>query len=65
MKNFLKGWRTAIFNIAVIIAGLAQYVDLINIIAPQYTPLVILVIGVANLILRYLTDTPIGVSVKQ
>jgi hypothetical protein len=65
MKNFLKGWRTTLFNVAVIIAGLAQYVDLINIIAPQYTPLVLLAVGVANLVLRYLTDTPMGVSVKQ
>jgi hypothetical protein len=65
MKNFLKGWKTTIFNIAVILAGLAEYVDLINMIAPEYTPLVLLVVGVANLVLRYLTDTPIGVSVKQ
>lgn len=65
MKNFLKGWKTTIFNIAVILAGLAEYVDLINIIAPEYTPLVLLVVGVANLVLRYLTDTPICVSVKQ
>ena len=65
MKNFLKGWKTTVFNIAVILAGLAEYVDLINMIAPEYTPLVLLVVGVANLVLRYLTDTPIGVSVKQ
>lgn len=60
MKNFLKGWKTTIFNIAVILAGLAEYIDLINMIAPEYTPLVLLVVGVANLVLRYLTDTPIG-----
>jgi hypothetical protein len=64
MKNFLKGWKTTIFNIAVILAGLAEYVDLINTLAPEYTPLVLLVVGVANLVLRYLTDTPMGVSVK-
>ena len=65
MKNFLKGWRTTIFNIAVILAGLAEYVDLVNMIAPEYTPLVLLVVGVANLVLRYLTDTPMGVTVKE
>lgn len=65
MKNFLKGWRTTIFNIAVILAGLAEYVDIINMIAPEYTPLILLVVGVANLVLRYLTDTPVGVSVKE
>ncbi len=65
MKNFLKGYRTILFNIATIIVGLAEYTDLINMIAPEYTPLLLLVVGVSNLVLRYLTDTPMGVAAKE
>lgn len=60
--NFLKGYKTVIFNTATIIAGLAQYVGLIQVVAPQYLPLVLLGVGIANLVLRFLTDTAVGVS---
>jgi hypothetical protein len=63
--NFLTGYKTVIFNTATVIAALAQYMDLVQIVAPQSMPLALLVIGVANLVLRYMTTTPIGVSTTE
>jgi hypothetical protein len=60
--NFLKGYRTIIFNVAVILAGLAEVADVISIVAPGSEPLVLLIVGIANLVLRYLTDTKVGES---
>jgi hypothetical protein len=63
--DFLKGYKTVIFNSATAAAALAQYTDLVQIVAPEYVPLALLVVGIANLVLRYLTTTPIGVSTIQ
>jgi hypothetical protein len=63
--NFLKGYKTVVFNSATAVAALAQYTDLVQVVAPEYVPLALLVVGVANLVLRYLTTTPIGVSTTQ
>lgn len=63
--NILKGYRTIIFNTATVIAGLSEMIGVINIIAPGYEAVVLLAVGVANLVLRYLTDTSVGVSVKE
>ena len=60
--NFLKGYRTIIFNVATVVAALAELTDLINVVSPEYSSIVLLAVGVANLILRYLTDTPVGVT---
>lgn len=60
--NFLKGYRTVLFNAATVVASLAELTHLIDVVAPGSGPLVLLAVGVANLILRYLTTTPIGVS---
>jgi hypothetical protein len=60
--NFLKGYRTVLFNLATVLAGLAELTGVISVISPGSEPLVLLVVGVANLVLRYLTDTPLGVA---
>jgi hypothetical protein len=60
--NFLKGYRTIIFNVAVILAGLAEITDVISIVVPGSEPLVLLIVGIANLVLRYFTDTKVGNS---
>jgi hypothetical protein len=60
IKKFLKGYRTVIFNTAVFVASLAEYIDLINVVSPEATPLIVLLIALANLILRFMTDTPVG-----
>jgi hypothetical protein len=62
MLNFIKGWKTMIFNLSVIIVSLADYVDVINVIAPEYAPLFMLFVGFGNAVLRYFTDTPVGVA---
>jgi hypothetical protein len=63
--DFLKGYRTVVFNIAVILAGLAELVGVINVVAPGSEALVLLIVGIANVVLRYLTDTPVGVSIVE
>lgn len=60
--NFLKGYKTIIFNVATIIAALAEMTDLISVVAPGSEATVLLAVGVANLVLRYLTTTPVGTS---
>jgi hypothetical protein len=62
MKIKFKGWRTVAFSVAVILAGLAELTDAVNIIAPEYSGLLLLLTGLGTLILRYLTDTPVGVD---
>lgn len=59
-----KGWKTVIFSVAVMLAGLGEMVDIINIISPETSGLVLLLAGIGTLVLRYLTDTPLGVSEK-
>ena len=57
--NFLKGYKTVIFNALVIVASLAQYLDMLQLIKPEYVPLATLAIGIANTALRWGTDTGI------
>jgi hypothetical protein len=61
----LQGYRTAIFATAVILAGLGEMTDIINVVSPELGGLVLLLSGIGTLILRYLTTTPIGVSNKE
>lgn len=63
--KLLKGYRTTAIAVATVLAGLAEMVGVIDVVAPGSEGLVMLIAGIAGLVLRYLTDTPIGVSVKQ
>jgi len=63
--HFLKGYRTTIFNALTVLAGLAELVNIINVVAPGNEALIMLVVGVANLVLRFMTDTAVGVSTKD
>jgi hypothetical protein len=57
--TFLKGFRTFIFSVATILVGIAEYLEIINLISPEYAPLALLFVGIGNLVLRYMTDTPV------
>jgi tellurite resistance protein TehA-like permease len=57
--TFLKGFRTIIFSVATILVGIAEYLEIINLIAPEYAPLALLLVGIGTLILRFVTDTPV------
>lgn len=57
--NVLKGYKTVIFNIAVFVAGLVQILDLVQLVAPEYVPAVTLAVALANVVLRWGTDTGI------
>jgi hypothetical protein len=60
--DFLKGYRTILFNLATIVASLVELVGVIDVIAPGAGPAILLAAGVANLVLRWLTDTAIGTN---
>jgi len=57
--EFLKGYKTVIFNSLVAVASIAQYLDLLQIVKPEYVPVATLAVGIANLVLRWGTDTGI------
>jgi hypothetical protein len=61
--NFLKGYRTLIFNLATSVAALAEFYDVINVVSPQNAPLVLLAVTIANVVLRYFTTTPVAEKV--
>jgi hypothetical protein len=63
--TFLKGYRTIIFNFAAILAGLGELSGLINVVAPGSEALVLLIVGFANVVLRYLTDTAVGTPATE
>jgi hypothetical protein len=60
--NFLKGYRTLLFNTATIIASLAEIVGAVDVVAPGSGPAILLAAGIANVVLRYLTDTAVGTN---
>ena len=56
----MKGWRTILFNIASIVASLgAAIVDIVPNSAAEY---VVAAVSIANLILRFITNTSVGKS---
>jgi hypothetical protein len=65
----LKGWRTVAINaflaiaalIAEILAALAGF-DWSTIVSPMWLPWVLIGVTVLNIVLRWLTTTPVGVA---
>lgn len=58
----MKGFRTIISNGLVVLAGIVAYLDmagLSSILPPKYAWLPVAV-GVLNIVLRYMTTTPVG-----
>ena len=58
--DFLKGYRTIVFNVATVVVALAEMTDVFNVVAPGSGPTILLAVGIANLVLRFLTTTPVG-----
>ncbi len=56
----MKGYRTLLVNAAVALVGVAQSFDWTTVVAPNRVGLVLTGIGVVNMVLRALTDTPVG-----
>lgn len=56
----MKGYKTLIFNAAVAAFGTLDATVLGGVIPTEYLPTVIAVIGAVNMILRALTNTPLG-----
>jgi hypothetical protein len=62
MLSFLKGWRTVIVNGIVILAAIIAYLNdsaLAGFLPPKYA-WVPIAIGVANIIMRSITNTGVG-----
>jgi len=58
MPKFLKGYRTIIFSIATILVSLAELSNFVDVVSPQYTPIILLLVGIGNFLLRLVTTTP-------
>jgi hypothetical protein len=50
------------FSVAVMLTGLAELTEAVSIVAPEYTGVLLLLVGIGTLILRYLTDTAVGID---
>lgn len=57
----LKGWKTILFNTATIVVAGAQAVDP-TILGPQGMIVTTIIAALGNMILRTLTNTPVGKS---
>lgn len=55
----LKGWKTILLNVLVLVAGLTQTSGIMTIVPEQYMPYAIAAVGVANVILRLVTTTAV------
>lgn len=58
----MKGWKTIIFGVLVAGLGAVQAADLATVVPQQWVGLVMTGIGAVVMILRSVTDTPIGKS---
>lgn len=62
-RDFLRGWRTRIFAVAVFLLGVLDTVDpymLAGLFGAKYYGLVIMAIGLLSYLLREVTSTPPG-----
>lgn len=56
----MKGWRTIIFNLLVAIFGALEAFRWIDIVPAEWVPIVIAAVGLINVWLRKVTNTPVG-----
>lgn len=56
----MKGWRTIAFGAIVAALGSVQAADLVTVIPADYSSIAMSVIGVAIMILRGVTNGPVG-----
>ena len=56
----MKGWRTLGLNLAITGFGVLEATDWTAVIGDEKAGLALAAIGVANIVLRTLTNTPVG-----
>lgn len=56
----MKGWRTLIANILFAIVPIMELSELRDVLPDDWLPYYALVVVLANMLLRYLTTTPVG-----
>lgn len=56
----LKGYRTLLVNALLMIIPLLEMTELHAVLPPDYLPWVLFAAAVGNIVLRLLTDTPVG-----
>jgi len=59
MFNSLKGWKTFIANMAVLVAGAAEWVGVNVPLIPEEGGVAMIALAVVNLVLRFMTESPI------
>lgn len=56
----MKGWRTLAINLAIAVFGVLEAADWTALLGSSSAGLVVTGIGIANMILRSITTTPVG-----
>lgn len=58
----MKGWRTLLANGLIVVAGIVAYLDMAGLsgILPARYAWLPVAVGVLNIVLRYMTTTPVG-----
>jgi hypothetical protein len=62
MLRFTKGWKTVTFNILATAVPLLELTELQGIVPEDYLPHYVLGVALANMVLRALTTTPMGIK---
>jgi hypothetical protein len=58
--DMIKGYRTVVYAVAVMLVGIGELTDLITVISPEYAGLALLLSGIGTLLMRYITTTAVG-----
>ncbi|MDK9698481.1 MAG: hypothetical protein OEL76_19070 [Siculibacillus sp.] len=61
----MKGYRTLALNLAAAVLGVLIATDWADLAGPTTAGLIVTGLGVANTVLRFLTDGPVGVLTRR
>lgn len=56
----LKGWRTVVFNVLASVIPVLQMTEVVNIVPAEYMNGYLFAVAMANLYLRWRTNSPLG-----
>jgi hypothetical protein len=60
----MKGYRTLALNVGAAVVGALMSTDWVAVADPRVAGLVVAGLGLANTVLRFLTDGPVGAKAK-
>jgi len=60
IKPYTKGWRTVALNVFAMVLPIASLTEWNSVLPREWLPYYVLGLGVANILMRSLTTTPMG-----